>query len=125
MIPALTLLLACQLAGEALVRALGVAFPGPVAGLFLLLGLLAWRGRRRAALGEAGEEVPEALDRVSALLLGNLSLLFVPAAVGIVQHAGLLRAQGFAILASIVVSTAAAMVVTALVFARLARGTRA
>lgn len=118
MIPALTLLLACQLAGEALVRALGIAFPGPVAGLFLLLGLLAWRGRRR---GTDTEEVPPALSQVSGLLLGNLSLLFVPAAVGIVQHAGLLRAHGLAILASIVISTTAALVVTALVFDRLAR----
>ena len=118
MIPALALLLACQLAGEALVRALGIAFPGPVAGLFLLLGLLAWRGRRRAA---ESEEVPPALAQVSSLLLGNLSLLFVPAAVGIVQHAELLRAHGLAILASIVISTAAALAVTALVFDRLAR----
>ena len=121
MIPALTLLLACQLAGEALVRALGVSFPGPVAGLFLLLGLLAWRGRRRAAAGETGEEVPPALGQVSGLLLGNLSLLFVPAAVGIVQHADLVREHAWAILLSIALSTAAALAVTALVFDRLAR----
>ena len=45
MIYALTLLFFCQLAGEALVRALGLAFPGPVLGMGLLFALLMARGR--------------------------------------------------------------------------------
>jgi putative effector of murein hydrolase LrgA (UPF0299 family) len=84
--------------------------------ILLFLGLL-WRGRNRAA--EA--QVPAALAETSDALLRNLSLLFVPAAVGIVQHVGILRESGLAIAVSIVVSSMLAMAVTALVFERLGR----
>jgi holin-like protein len=117
MIESLIVLLACQLVGEAVVHALALPLPGPVAGMILLfLGLL-WRGRNRAA--EA--QVPAALAETSDALLRNLSLLFIPAAVGIVQHVGILRANGWAIAVSIVVSSVLAMAVTALVFERLGR----
>ena len=57
MINALTLLFLCQLAGEVIVRAAGLAFPGPVLGMGMLFaGLLAFgrtepgaRRRRRHA----------------------------------------------------------------------------
>jgi holin-like protein len=117
MIESLVALLFCQLLGEALVHALALPLPGPVAGMMLLfLGLL-WRGRRAPAEGQ----VPEALADTADALLRNLSLLFVPAAVGIVQHTGILRESGLAIAVSIVVSTVLAMAVTALVFERLGR----
>ena len=60
MLNALTLLFLCQLAGEVIVRALGITFPGPVLGMGLLfVGLLAVgrsgrgarRGRRHASSG--------------------------------------------------------------------------
>ena len=41
MIHALVILLACQLAGEAVARGLGLPFPGPVVGMVLLVAALA------------------------------------------------------------------------------------
>jgi putative effector of murein hydrolase LrgA (UPF0299 family) len=79
MIPALTLLLACQLVGEALARLFALPVPGPVIGMALLfLGL---RLRPAAAL----DGTP--LATVAGVLLAHLSLLFVPAGTGIVRFA--------------------------------------
>lgn len=110
MIPALTLLLLCQLAGEVIARGLGLTVPGPVIGMGLIVALFLI--------------VPQAADAVrpaAAVLLGNLSLLFVPAGVGIVGHLDRLGAQGLAILTAIVASTVLAMAVGALVFVAVAR----
>jgi len=98
----LALLLACQLAGEVVTHAANLPAPGPVLGMvFLLLGLLALR------------RVPSALERTSRGLLDNLSLLFIPAGVGVIRHLEILRAQWLPILASIVGSTVLAMLVAA------------
>lgn len=104
MLPALTLLLICQLAGEAIVRFLGLPLPGPVIGMLLLFIGLLIRG-----------EVPEALDKVGGFLLQNLSLLFVPAGVGVMTHLGLIRAEWLPIAGSLIVSTIVTIAVTALV----------
>lgn len=110
MLQALTLLFLCQLAGEVLVRALGIVFPGPVLGMALLFaGLL--------VAGRAGE----ALEGVAGTLLRNLSLLFVPAAVGVVQQAGLIRANWIAISLALVVSTLLTLVVTVATFRAVVR----
>lgn len=114
MIGAFTGLLLCQLVGEILARALRLPLPGPVLGLLLLFGLLAWRG-------QTGRAVPAALDDVANGLLRNLSLLFIPAAVGVVQYLGLLRQLAVPIALAVVVSTALALAVTALTFAWLSR----
>jgi len=45
MIAGLCVILICQLAGEAIVRALGVPVPGPVLGLLFMLLLLLLRDR--------------------------------------------------------------------------------
>ncbi|GAC1334998.1 MAG: CidA/LrgA family protein [Beijerinckiaceae bacterium] len=121
MIEALAALLFCQLVGEAFVHALALPLPGPVVGMMLLFLVLVWRGRRRAA---SDAPVPETLADVSDALLRNLSLLFIPAAVGIVQHVGLLHENGLAIGVSIVISSLLAMAVTALVFEHLGRWLR-
>ena len=110
MLKGLLLLLACQLAGEAVVHALGLPIPGPVLGLALLAALLVWRP---ALHGVAGS--------VAGTLLSNLSLLFVPAAVGVVQVLPLLAAEGVAIGVALVGSTLLSLVVTALTFRALAR----
>jgi holin-like protein len=114
MLQALTLLFVCQLVGEAAVRAAGVTMPGPVLGMGLLFaGLLAF--------GRSGE----ALDRTADGILRHLSLLFVPAAVGVVQQAGLIAAHWAAIATALVVSTLLTLVVTVLSFRAVARlGTR-
>ena len=59
-------LVGLQLAGEALVRALGIPFPGAVAGMLMLLALLAAFGERLLAR----------IARAADLLLRNLTLLF-------------------------------------------------
>ncbi|WP_321339823.1 CidA/LrgA family protein [Breoghania sp.] len=105
MIAALTLLLLCQLGGEIIVRLLALPLPGPVAGLVLLAAGLAIFGR-----------VPESLRSVSTGILRNLALMFVPASVGIITQIDRLETYGVALAVSIVVSTLAAMTVTALVF---------
>ena len=118
MIAAVTGLLACQLAGEVLVRALALPLPGPVAGMLLMFLFLAWRGRGSA---DPAEGVPPEIGRVADALLGNLSLLFIPAAVGVVQYLALLRAYALPLAVAIFVSTLAAMIVTAVTFRLVSR----
>jgi holin-like protein len=110
MLNALTLLFACQLVGEAVVRLLGITFPGPVLGMGLIFaGLL--------VVGRSGP----ALDGVADTILRNLSLLFVPAAVGVVQQSGLIAANWLAIFAALVLSTLATLVVTVYTFRGVSR----
>lgn len=105
MINAILGLLGCQLAGEALVRATGTPVPGPVVGLVLLLGLLGVLRR-----------VPGQLEPVANGLLAHLSLLFVPAGVGVMAHAGRIQADWLPIAVALVASTILTIAVTALVF---------
>jgi len=111
MIDSILTLLFCQLLGEVVVRGLGLPLPGPVAGMGFLLVLLMLRGRMTGA-----QDLPEGLTRVTDGLLGNLSLLFVPAAVGVVRYGGLLRSHGLVMALAVLVSTILALAVTALVF---------
>lgn len=110
MLRALTVLLLCQLAGEALVGALGLPVPGPVLGLALLL----------AALSAMRRPLPWLTDTADGLLK-HLSLLFVPASVGLMQHAARLEAAWLPLLAALVISTVAAIAVGAAVFVAVAR----
>lgn len=112
MIVALTLLLTCQLVGEALARLLALPVPGPVIGLVLLFLGLRWRPS--AALDGAP------LATVAGVLLAHLSLLFVPAGTGIVRNAGALLAYGPGLLTALVLSTALTLAVTAFVFVKVA-----
>ena len=110
MLAALAALLVCQLAGEAIVRAVGLPLPGPVLGMALLfLAMLA-----RAPL-------PEALGKTSDGLLKHLSLLFVPAGVGVVQNLQTLGSEGLRLILVVVLGTIIALAVTALTFEYLAR----
>jgi putative effector of murein hydrolase LrgA (UPF0299 family) len=112
MITAITSLLLCQLLGEVIVRALSLPLPGPVAGMGLMFAYLVLRGRH----AREPDTVPHDIGVVADTLLRNLSLLFIPAAVGIVQYFGLLRQYGIIILVSIFVSTTLALLSTAVVF---------
>ena len=105
MINAIVVLLGCQLIGEVAVRSLALPLPGPVAGMALLFVVLSLR-----------RSVPANLAAASDGLLGHLGLLFVPAGVGILGHLDLIRANWPALTVALVVSTFAAMLVTALVF---------
>ena len=108
MLRALTGLILCQFAGEVVARAAGWAMPGPVLGLVLLLAILAVRG---------GPD--EAMRSTATGLLRHLSLLFVPAGVGVVTQLDALGRDWLAIAAAITASTALGLGVTALVMQRL------
>lgn len=110
MIAALTALLAFQLAGELIVRLGGIPVPGPVLGMVLLAGFFLFRG-----------SVPADLKKVASVVLQHLSLLFVPAGVGLILHAARIEAEWLAIGAALVGSSVLTLVVTVLVF-RLCAG---
>jgi holin-like protein len=107
---ALALLLAFQLIGEGAAYALGLPVPGPVLGMTLLLVAVALR-RDLLAL----------LKPTTGTLLTHLSLLFVPAGVGVMVHGARLAAEGVAIVVSVVVSTVLALAATALTVRALLR----
>ena len=110
MLAALAALLVCQLAGEAIVRAAALPLPGPVLGMALLfLAMLV-----RAPL-------PKEIDSTADGLLKHLSLLFVPAGVGVVQNLHALGSEGLRLIAVVVLGTIIALAVTALTFEYLAR----
>jgi holin-like protein len=83
--------------------------PGPVIGLFLLLGFLAIRGH-----------VNPALDFVATGFTQNLGLLFVPAAVGVILFLPQLKLHWVAISVALIASVVLTVAVTALVLRFLA-----
>ncbi|MGN7869443.1 CidA/LrgA family protein [Paracoccus sp. 22332] len=112
MIAALSLILAFQLAGEALSRALDLPLPGPVVGLCLLVAACVLR--------------PSLADRLRPTaqgLLSHLSLFFVPAGVGVVAHLPVLREHGIGLALAILGSTVLAIAAGALAFQAVARWT--
>ena len=110
MILAVAILLICQLMGETLARGLGLPVPGPVLGMaLLLLGCLMLPGM-------AARVMPTAQG-----LLSHLSLLFVPAGVGVISHLDVLGGSGPALLLVLVISTALALIAGVLTFVAVAR----
>ncbi|MEL6783705.1 MAG: CidA/LrgA family protein [Pseudomonadota bacterium] len=106
----LTLIFCCQLAGETLARSLGLPVPGPVVGMVLLFLFLAIKGH-----------VPDDLSRVGDGLLKHLSLLFVPAGVGVMLHFRLIGDDWLPIALALVLSTVVTIIVTAWLMAKLNR----
>ena len=102
MLAALTVLLVCQLVGESLVVAFRLPVPGPVLGMALLFVALGLRGR-----------VSDDLRDTANGLLRHLSLLFVPAGVGVMVYLPLLMRDWPSILAAVVVGTAVGIAFTA------------
>ncbi len=103
MIPGLLALLCCQLAGEFLVRLLGLPVPGPVAGMVILL----------VALGLRTPAPSAGVVRVAEGLLRHLQLLFVPAGVGVVQYLPLLAASALPLVTGLFFSWFLALAATA------------
>lgn len=108
MLAALTILLVYQLVGEILVVTLALPVPGPVVGMALLFASLVLRG-----------EAPTDLRDTANGLLRHLSLLFVPAGVGVMAHLHRLANEWLPIAASLVLSTLLTIAVTALVMRAL------
>lgn len=104
-------LLLLQAAGEALRHGLSLPLPGPVIGMLMLLPALAFTWVR------------EPVQAAAEMLLGHLSLLFVPVGVGVITHLQLLSQHGLALLLVIIVSTWVGMAVTALVLQQILQRT--
>ena len=103
-------LIVLQLAGEVIAGLTRLPIPGPVIGLGLLAGYALWRGG-----------IPDRIEQAGEALLKHLSLLFVPAGVGLIAFGDRLLAEGPRLIVVLVVSTALTMIVTAFVFRALAK----
>ena len=110
MLLAITLLLLYQLIGEVAVRFLAIPIPGPVIGMLLLLLTLLIK-----------TDLMNQIDATAQTLLRNLSLLFVPAGVGVMTHFELIRAQWLAFGLALIVSTVLGLITTAWVMQWLMR----
>ncbi|MDN3554032.1 CidA/LrgA family protein [Halomonas almeriensis] len=106
----MSMLLACQMLGELVTIGLSLPVPGPVIGMVILLGGLLLYGK-----------VPEGLRHTGEGLLRYLTLLFVPAGVGLMVHGALIGADWLAIVLTLIASTALTIAVTAWVFDWLQR----
>ena len=82
MLHTLGLLLGCQLVGEFVARGLGLPIPGPVLGLAILLAALALR-----------HPLASALRPTTEVILAHLSLMFVPAGVGVIGNLDVLSSD--------------------------------
>jgi holin-like protein len=110
MLAALATLLVCQLAGEVIVRGLALPLPGPVIGMALLFFALLLRA-----------PIAKEMDATADTLLKHLSLLFVPAGVGVVQNLSTLGHEGLGLILVVLLATVITLAVTALTFEYLAR----
>lgn len=99
-----------QLAGEVVTGFFHLPIPGPVIGMLFVLGAL---------LVRRGPSEP--FDRTSRGLLEHLSLLFVPAGVGVMRYLDILTREGLAIGVTIVSSTVITMLVTTATMRALTR----
>lgn len=99
----MTLLLIYQLLGEVGTRWLGLTVPGPVLGMLLLFMTLLLCKR-----------VESVVEPVASGLLSHLSLLFVPAGVGVMVHAERLGEAWLPITLALVAGTLITLAVTAL-----------
>ncbi len=111
MLGALTVLLVYQLIGEVIVQFTRLPVPGPVIGLLLLFLTLSVRGK-----------LAEPLRDTANGILQHLSLLFVPAGVGVMVHFSRISGEWMPIVVAVLVSTALAIAITALVMRALMRG---
>ena len=100
-------------------RALRLPVPGPVIGLVLLLALLV--ARDRFALLARGPLKGEGVEQASRGMLANLSLLFIPAGVGVVQKLDLLALHGAAIVGILAVSVVVTLLATVATFLAVSR----
>jgi putative effector of murein hydrolase LrgA (UPF0299 family) len=119
MIPALAVILLCQLVGEVIARGLGLPIPGPVVGMAVMLVVLALRERYRAVLPKP--MTGDGLERAGRGILSHLSLLFVPAGVGVIQNLQVFGDYGVALAAALIVSTLAALLATVATFIWVAK----
>jgi putative effector of murein hydrolase LrgA (UPF0299 family) len=88
--------------------------PGPVVGLLFLLLLLLARDRFVALA--RGPLQQDGVENASRGLLAHLSLLFVPAGVGVVQKLDLVAEHGIAVAVVLAISVVVTLLVTVATF---------
>ncbi|MGY4368542.1 holin-like protein [Bradyrhizobium sp. LB1.3] len=111
MIPALLVLLGCELAGNALHQMIGLPVPGPVIGMSILAAALAFR----KGGASSGSPITCSLQQTAETLIRHMGLLFVPAGVGLIAEIGVLRSAWLPIAAGLIGSTLLSLAVTGLV----------
>ncbi|WP_243371645.1 CidA/LrgA family protein [Geotalea sp. SG265] len=110
MLENLTIILICQLLGEVVTRVARLPVPGPVLGMVILFtGLMVRRG------------IPQEMESVGGFLLRYLSLLFVPAGVGVISNLDLLVKSAAPLAGAIIIGTMVTIAVTGLVMQYLNR----
>ena len=102
MINTFAVLLIFQTLGESLAYAFSLPVPGPVIGMLLLFCYLI-----------AKPQVADKLAPTTLEFLKHLSLLFIPAGVGIMAHAERVAAEWLPITVALVISAVVSLVVTA------------
>lgn len=90
----LTILMVYQLIGEITARYFSLPIPGPVLGMLMLFVTLAIKGK-----------VHDTLEKTATGLLSHLSLLFIPAGVGMMVHFDRIANEWIAISIALVLST--------------------
>jgi putative effector of murein hydrolase LrgA (UPF0299 family) len=115
MIGAFAGIFSCQLLGEIIARAFALPLPGPVVGMGLLFIYLQLRTDWGA------RKIPAPITAAADGLLGHLSILFVPASVGLMRYFDLLAANALTLALAVIVSTVLAMATTAVTFRLLSR----
>lgn len=105
-----TWLLVFQCAGEAVVRLAGWPVPGPVAGMALLFAALRLR-----------RDAPPSMTVAAQGLAKHLSLLFVPAGVGVMMYVEQVAVEWLPIVCALFVGTVLAVAATAVTFEWLLR----
>jgi putative effector of murein hydrolase LrgA (UPF0299 family) len=119
MIASLGLILFCQLVGEAIARGLALPVPGPVLGMALMFVVLIARdcvGAAAPGFLKSGE-----VEATGKNLLAHLSLLFIPAGVGVVRNLDVLAANGVALAAALIGSTVLALLASVATFRLVSR----
>ncbi len=116
----ITLLLVFQLMGEGISLAFSLSIPGPVIGMLLLfLSLLIFYKIKKNNIDKQHQD--DALSTSANAILSHLSLLFIPAGVGLIVHINRLEDQWLPIIAAIALGSIITMAVTAWVMIFLNR----
>ena len=110
MLQTITILLLFQLVGEVISQVFDLPIPGPVVGMGLFFAALAHPRVRSEELRQAAQN-----------LLQHLSLLFVPAGVGVMLHVQRVAQEWLPIVVALLLNTVLAIAVTALTTRMLAR----
>ena len=110
MLMTLTAILICQLSGEFLVLMLDLPVPGPVIGMLILLVALIMVG------GPS-----QSFEITVHNLLSHLSLLFVPAGVGVMAHFDRISNEWLAVSVALIGSTLIGLGITAWIMSLISR----